>query len=76
MTNITNKAQAVQWGANVLHRMQTYLWIGLKGNIYIPEHIHRAAEPDGYALRVKRVNPIWRFKLSFFFQIFNSTTQG
>ena len=35
MTNITNKTQVVQWGANVLHRMQTYLWIGLKGNIYI-----------------------------------------
>ena len=37
MTNITNKTQVVQWGANVLQRMQTYLWIGLKGNIYIPE---------------------------------------
>ena len=37
MTNITNKTQVVQQGASVLHRMQTYLWIGLKGNIYIPE---------------------------------------
>ena len=38
MTNIRNKTQVVQWGANVLHRMQTYLWIGLKGKyIYILE---------------------------------------
>ena len=35
ITNIKNKTQVVQWGANVLHRMQTYLWIGLKGNICI-----------------------------------------
>ena len=35
MANITNKTQVVQRGANVLQRMQTHLWIGLKGNIYI-----------------------------------------